>query len=90
MMWIQRQMARGANPRAVLRELIAGDADIPEEVDNLTLWKLIVNLLSEPPRRRRLTDVTVIDDVIRLLQTSTKILVLTGAGVSDGNVVESS
>jgi NAD-dependent deacetylase sirtuin 1 len=80
--WIHRQMDRGTDPRDVLRSLVPPDTDIPEDWDNLTLWKLIISLMSEPPRRKRLHDVTTISDVVRLLQTSNKILVLTGAGVS--------
>ena len=38
-------------------------------------------MLSEPPRRTKLTQVNTFDDVIRLIKSSSKILVLTGAGV---------
>jgi len=82
MAWVYRQMSRGSDPRAVLRALVPQDTDIPDELDNLTLWKIILSLLSEPPRRKRLTDITRLEHVLRLLRESQKILVLTGAGVS--------
>jgi len=81
MAWVYRQMSRGSDPRAVLRVLVPQDTEIPDDFDNLTLWKIIISLLSEPPRRKRLPDVSQLDDVLRLLKESQKILVLTGAGV---------
>jgi len=81
MVWVYRQMSQGADPRAVLRALVPQETDLPDELDNLTLWKIILSLLSEPPRRKRLQDVTQLDHVLRLLKESQKILVLTGAGV---------
>jgi len=82
MAWVYRQMSLGSDPRAVLRALVPQETDLPDELDNLTLWKVILSLLSEPPRRKRLPDVTQLDHVLRLLRESQKILVLTGAGVS--------
>jgi len=81
MVWVYRQMSQGADPRAVLRALVPQETDLPDELDNLMLWKIILSLLSEPPRRKRLQDVTQFDHVLRLLKESQKILVLTGAGV---------
>jgi len=81
MVWVYRQMSQGTDPRAVLRALMPQETDLPDELDNLTLWKIILSLLSEPPRRKRLQDVTQLDHVLRLLKESQKILVLTGAGV---------
>jgi len=75
-------MSRGLDPRVILHALVPdADTEIPDELDNLTLWKIIISLISEPPRRKRLPDVTQLDDVLRLLRESQKILVLTGAGV---------
>ena len=81
MAWVYRQMSLGSDPRAVLSALVPQETDIPDELDNLTLWKIIISLLSEPPRRKRLPDVTLMEHVLRLLRESRKILVLTGAGV---------
>lgn len=74
-------MEDGVDPRDILRQAIPDEADIPD-VDNFTLWKLVVNLVSEPPPRKKLPDVNTLDDVIKLLQKCQKIMVLTGAGVS--------
>ena len=38
-------------------------------------------MLSEPPRRTKLTHINTLADVVRLINTSKKIIVLTGAGV---------
>jgi len=81
MAWVYRQMSVGSDPRAVLRAIVPHDTEIPDELDNLTLWKIIMTLIAEPPRRKRLADVTRLDHVLRLLQESQKIIVLTGAGV---------
>lgn len=55
---------------------------IPQYVEDLTLWKIIINMLAEPPRRSKLRHVNTLDDVVRLLKGAQKIIVLTGAGVS--------
>ena len=75
-------MLSGANPRLLLRRLLPDCTDIPENFDDLSLWKVVVQILSEPPRRKKLPDVSTLSDVISLLKTCKKIMVLTGAGVS--------
>jgi NAD-dependent deacetylase sirtuin 1 len=76
-------MSLGCDPRSVLRTLLPdeADSDIPDDLDDMTLWRLIISLVSAPPRRHRLAHMSTLDDVVRLLQTCTKIIVLTGAGV---------
>ncbi|XP_056630819.1 NAD-dependent protein deacetylase sirtuin-1 isoform X1 [Diorhabda sublineata] len=81
MIWIQQQMQKGVNPREILAEL-GVDGQIPDYVDDLTVWKLIINMLSEPPRRNKLRHINTLDDVVRLLRGAQNIIVLTGAGVS--------
>jgi len=61
---------------------MCGETNIPEEYDQMTLWKLILNMVCEPPRRTKLTNYNTLDDVVHLIKTSKKIVVLTGAGVS--------
>ena len=80
--WVQRQMMSGANPRDVLQKLIPVDTEIPDDLEELTLWKIIINLVTEPPRREKLSHVNTLGDVLDLLRTCTRIMVLTGAGVS--------
>lgn len=83
MAFVHRQIAMGCDPRVILRSMLPQDtdADIPDELDDMTLWRLVVSLVSSPPRRHRLANITTLDDVIQLLKTCTKIIVLTGAGV---------
>lgn len=80
--WVRSQMMKGVNPREVLQSLISSEAVIPKDLDNLTLWKIILNMLSEPPTRTKLTTVNTLQDVVGLIQSSRNIVVLTGAGVS--------
>jgi len=82
MSWVQQQMMQGTNPRSILTELVPDEAQIPQHLDDVTLWKIIVNIVSEPPTRQRLRHVNSMLDAIRLLKTCKKIIVLTGAGVS--------
>ncbi|XP_037521143.1 NAD-dependent protein deacetylase sirtuin-1 isoform X1 [Rhipicephalus sanguineus] len=82
--WVQRQMSVGADPRALLERLLPDGAVIPPSLDRLTLWKVLISMLSEeePPRRTKLAHVNTLDDVVHLLRNCQRVLVLTGAGVS--------
>ncbi|XP_014673566.1 PREDICTED: NAD-dependent protein deacetylase sirtuin-1-like [Priapulus caudatus] len=80
--WIQKQMLDGCDPSVLLRDLMPKGTRLPPDIDDLTLWRIIVNLLSEPPARTKLTQVNTIDDVVQLIRSSRSIVVLTGAGVS--------
>ncbi|KOX72208.1 NAD-dependent protein deacetylase sirtuin-1 [Melipona quadrifasciata] len=80
--WVQKQMLIGADPRDLLHHLLMDSTQIPEQVDDLTLWKIIINMMSEPPRRQKLRHINTLTDVVRLIRNSNKIIVLTGAGVS--------
>ncbi|KAL1518258.1 hypothetical protein ABEB36_001906 [Hypothenemus hampei] len=82
MIWIQEQMQKGINPRAILTDLGVDLEQVPQYIDDFTLWKIIINMLTEPPRRHKLRHVNTLDDVVRLLKGAQKIIVLTGAGVS--------
>ncbi|RWS09680.1 NAD-dependent protein deacetylase sirtuin-1-like protein, partial [Dinothrombium tinctorium] len=79
--WVQQQISVGTNPRDILQEIVP-NACIAPEVESLTLWKLIMNFLSEPPPRKKLAHVNTVEDVVSLIHKSQKIIVLTGAGVS--------
>lgn len=78
--WVEKQMKNGSDPRDILRIMM--DSEIDEDIDELSAWRIIVRLLSEPTLRPKLSTVNTIDDVISLIQKSSKIIVLTGAGVS--------
>ncbi|CAG0916455.1 unnamed protein product [Notodromas monacha] len=82
MSWIHRQMCLGANPRVILSQLLPRNSGIPIDVDDISLWKCIIEILTEPPRRHRLRHINNLEDVIRLIRSSRKMLILTGAGVS--------
>jgi len=83
MSWVQQHMNLGTDPRSILNELVPErGTHIPQNVDNVTLWKIIINFMSQPPRRQRLRHINSIQDVVHLLKTKKKIIVLTGAGVS--------
>ncbi|KAH9498898.1 NAD-dependent protein deacetylase sirtuin-1 [Bulinus truncatus] len=80
--WVQEQMRRGQSPHKILEDLVPSGTVIPEGLDPIMLWKIIINIVSEPPKRKKLTDINTLDDVLRLLKDCKKIMVLTGAGVS--------
>merc|ERR1712223_661649 len=80
--WVQNQMMRGTDPRDLLKDMISADSVIPDHLDQLTLWKIVLNMVAEPPRRKKLPDVNTLEDVARLIRSSKKIIVLTSAGVS--------
>merc|ERR1711988_1063527 len=81
--WVQRQMMSGTDPRELLKEILGDvDAVIPDHLDQITLWKIILNMVSEPPRRKKLANVNTLQDVVELIRNSKKIIILTGAGVS--------
>ncbi|XP_074647341.1 NAD-dependent protein deacetylase sirtuin-1-like [Tubulanus polymorphus] len=79
--WVQRQMIIGSNPRDVLKGLLP-EISIPDDTEDLMLWKLVVNILSEPAKRKKLPHINTIDNVVDLMRKCKKIMVLTGAGVS--------
>ncbi|XP_066925909.1 NAD-dependent protein deacetylase sirtuin-1-like [Clytia hemisphaerica] len=79
--WIHNQIANNANPRDILNQLVP-ELNIPDHVDDLSLWRLALEILSEPAPRQRLQEVNSLEHVKNLLQTCKKIVVLTGAGVS--------
>ncbi|KAM7353108.1 sirtuin 1 [Cochliomyia hominivorax] len=81
--WVQKQIHSGANPREILSKFLPSSAQrISPELTDMTLWRILASMLSEPPRRKKLSYVNTFEDVIDLLQKSKNIMVLTGAGVS--------
>ncbi|CAH1794245.1 unnamed protein product [Owenia fusiformis] len=84
MAWVERQMMKGEDPRGVLESILPDgqSSQIPSDIDDITLWKIIINIVSEPPMRPKLKDYNTFDDAVNLIRNSKKIVVLTGAGVS--------
>lgn len=82
---LQEQIISGANAHScllsVLQELPKTILTQPN-ISTSDVWRLIAAILSDPPRRQRLQAISSIGNVIRLLQQSKRIVVLTGAGVS--------
>lgn len=74
-----QQHIRETDPRAILRDLLP-ETVLPPDLDDMTLWQIIINI-SEPPKRKKRKDINTLEDVVRLLHESKRILVLTGAGV---------
>ena len=74
-----QQHIRETDPRAILRDLLP-ETILPPDLDDMTLWQIIINI-SEPPKRKKRKDINTLEDVVRLLHESKRILVLTGAGV---------
>ena len=50
--------------------------------DDISLWEAVLELVLRPPSRQPLDHVISLDDIVRLIQESQKIIVLSGAGVS--------
>lgn len=75
-------MTEGVDPRAILKQILPDETSLPENLDDLTLWKIVVNIVSEPPPRKKLSKYNTLEDVLQLLKTCENIVVLTGAGVS--------
>ncbi|XP_074531748.1 NAD-dependent protein deacetylase sirtuin-1 isoform X2 [Halichoeres trimaculatus] len=75
-----QQHIRETDPRTILRDLLP-EAVLPPDLDDMTLWQIIINI-SDPPKRKKRKDINTLDDVVKLLHESKRILVLTGAGVS--------
>ena len=57
----------GVNPREVLERLIPGPVTIPDDVDDMSMWKAVIELITEPPRREKLPEVNLLEDVINLI-----------------------
>lgn len=40
--WVQKQIQMGTDPRDVLRLLFSDPTQVPEEVDDVTLWRVCI------------------------------------------------
>ncbi|XP_007895509.2 NAD-dependent protein deacetylase sirtuin-1 [Callorhinchus milii] len=79
--FVQQHLMLGTDPRSILKDLLRGNS-APPDLDDMTLWQIVLNILSEPPKRKKRKDINTIEDVVKMLRESKKIMVLTGAGVS--------
>lgn len=80
--WVQKQIHSGANPREILSQILSTGTVISSSMNDMSLWRILATMLTEPPRRQKLRHVNTITDVVQLLKSSENIIVLTGAGVS--------
>ncbi|XP_039272808.2 uncharacterized protein LOC120347059 [Styela clava] len=81
--WVHAQMLSGVDPREILHHLVPSlSSSLPVDINPFTLWKLVLNILSEPQRRPKLSHINSLSDVVNLIKNAKNILVLTGAGVS--------
>lgn len=79
--FVQQHLMLGTDPRSILKDLLRGNSP-PSDLDDMTLWQIVLNILSEPPKRKKRKDINSLEDVVRILKESKKIMILTGAGVS--------
>ncbi|XP_065834909.1 NAD-dependent protein deacetylase sirtuin-1-like [Oscarella lobularis] len=80
--FVQRHIVMGTDPRDVLKILLPRGVAVRPDLSDFTLWKIVIEILTEPRPRPKLAHVNTIDDALSLLKSSQRILVLTGAGVS--------
>lgn len=67
-MKVKRQMSNGIDPRSLLETLGTDVTKIPEYMDDVTLWRVIINIIAEHPKRHKLRHVNTLDDVVRLVK----------------------
>ncbi|KAG8184603.1 hypothetical protein JTE90_005217 [Oedothorax gibbosus] len=79
--WVEQQRSCGMDPRVLLAEIFPEGAPIPTNVNEGLLWRYILSMLHEP-RRPKLPAVNTLDDAVALLRRCSRVIVLTGAGVS--------
>jgi len=80
--WLQRERARGTNPRDLIGSLFQAESDMLNNMDDKTIWMILFEMMSEPVRREKLKNFNTLEDVAQHIKSATNILVLTGAGVS--------
>ncbi|KAM7085914.1 LOW QUALITY PROTEIN: NAD-dependent protein deacetylase sirtuin-1-like [Molossus nigricans] len=79
--FVQQHLMIGTDPQTILKDLLP-ETIPPPELDDMTLWQIVINILSEPPKRKKRKYINTIEDAMTLLQECKKIIVLTGVGVS--------
>lgn len=79
---VESMLADGINTRQILEHLLPDARQLPTNIDDACLLHIIAQLISEPPKREKLSQYNTFTDAIELLKCSEKIIVLTGAGVS--------
>lgn len=69
--FVQQHLMIGTDPRTILKDLLP-ETIPPPELDDMTLWQIVINILSEPPKRKKRKDINTIEDAVKLLQECKK------------------
>jgi len=81
LLWVQTQIERCADPKSILNNLVPS-VSLPDDITEISVWRLIFEIIAEPAPRQPLPHVSSLDNVVRLIKDCRKIVILTGAGVS--------
>lgn len=81
-LWVQKQIASGVNPMSVLVNILPPNVALPEGLSDLTLWRIVIEILSDMPKRCKLPHINTLHDVVSLLRSCRNIIVVSGAGIS--------
>eukprot|EP00794_Sanderia_malayensis_P012682 gene12682-13984_t len=79
--WIASQISQNVDPERIISQIMPG-VSFPQYVDPMTLWKVVWEILTEPKPRCKLDHVSTLENVVKLIASCKKIIILTGAGVS--------
>ncbi|CAB1343392.1 unnamed protein product [Coregonus sp. 'balchen'] len=61
--FIQQHIMRETDPRTILKDLLPPETVLPPDLDDMTLWQIIINI-SEPPKRKKRKDINTLEDVV--------------------------
>jgi NAD+-dependent protein deacetylase sirtuin 1 len=81
--WIKS--THGTNPRALLTHIIPSYVQIPDDLDDYDIFKILNHLINDDSsqiQRIKLPNINTLDQTIDLIRNSKNIIVLTGAGCS--------
>ena len=81
-LWVQKQIENGVNPMSVLVNILPPNVALPEGLSDLTLWRIVIEILSDIPKRGKLPHINTLHDVVTLLRSCRNIIVVSGAGIS--------
>ena len=81
-LWVQKQIENGVNPMTVLMNILPSNVALPEGLNDLTLWRIVIEILSDMPQRTKLPHINTLHDVVSLLKSCRNIVVVSGAGIS--------
>ena len=80
--WVHEQIENGISPMSVLVNILPPNVALPEGLSDLTLWRIVIEILSDMPKRTKLPHINTLHDVISLLKSCRNIVVVSGAGIS--------